>query len=308
MSTRSRVQKADGTPQPARPALSAHADRVTRCTEAIRDIAEDCTVLSEDLLAGAYSGAAPNIELLQRLIGLRDLVEEAIGVVVVRQRAQAQPLKDLVPIAGLTEDRLRKKYDPAFVDRALATRRRPEPVTSIHPGAAPAGTSTLRRPGQRLAAALSLMQRGSGRRQSELAERMGVHASYVSRMLSGERFVSWPYVRVICEMCGTDPERMKPLWEAAAGVPTSNTEAPGEYLRTYLLGLHYALGSPAPEALLAAIQRIISADDITRALYGPGIPDWPVIERLTFVLQSLTSITRPLWRRAQMAAESSITS
>ncbi|MFF5435449.1 helix-turn-helix domain-containing protein [Streptomyces griseofuscus] len=305
MSTRSRVQKADGTPQPARSAPSA---RVTRCTEALRDIAEDCTVLSEDLLAGAYSEAAPSIELLQRLVGLKDLVEEAIGVVVVRHRAQAQPLKDLVPIARLTEDRLRKKYDPTSIDCALDTRHRPESVTTVHPGAATAGTPTLRRPGQRLAAALSLMQRGSGRRQWELAERMGVHASYVSRMLSGERFISWKYVRVICEMCGTDPERMKPLWEAAAGVPTSNTEAPGEYLRTYLQGLHYALGSPPPEALLAAIQRIISADDIARALYGPGIPDWPVIERLTFVLQSLTTITRPLWRRAQMAAESSITS
>ncbi|TGZ12344.1 hypothetical protein DV517_74390 [Streptomyces sp. S816] len=308
MSTRSRVHKADDIPQPARSAPPAHAGRVTRCTEAIRDIAEDCTVISEDLLASAYSGATPNTELLQRLIGLRDLVEEAIGVVVVRQRAQAEPLKDLVPIAGLTEDRLRKKYDPASLDRALATRRRPEPVTGVHPGAATAGMPTLRRPGQRLAAALSLMQRGSGRRQWELAERMGVHASYVSRMLSGERFVSWPYVRVMCEMCGTDPERMKPLWEAAAGVPTSNTEAPGEYLRTYLQGLHYALGSPAPEALLAAIHRIVSVDDITCALYGPGIPDWPVIERLTLVLQSLTFITRPLWRRAQTAAEGVTTS
>ncbi|MFJ9931455.1 helix-turn-helix domain-containing protein [Streptomyces misionensis] len=296
---------ADGTPKPVRSVPSAHPNRATRCTEALRDIAEDCTVVSEDLLAGAYSGAVPNTELLQRIISLKDLVEEAIGVIVVRQRAQAEPLKDLVPIAGLTEDRLRKKYDPASVDRALATRRRPEPVTVSHPGAATAGTPTLRRPGQRLAAALSRMQNGSSRRQWELAEEMGVHASYVSRMLSGERFVSWKYVRIICEMCGMEPERMKPLWEAAAGVQPSNTEDPGKYLRTYLQGLHYALGSPAPEVILAAIHRMISAEDISRALYGPGVPDWRVIERLTFVLQSLTSITRPLWRRAQTAAESS---
>ncbi|MFJ2170324.1 helix-turn-helix domain-containing protein [Streptomyces griseofuscus] len=306
MSTRSRVQTADGTPQPARSAPSANPSRASRCTEALRDIAEDCTVVSEDLLAGAYSGTTLNTDILQRLISLRGLVEEAIGVVVVRHRAQAQPLKELVPIAGISEDRLRKKYEPTSVDRSLATRSRPEPVT-FHPGAATAGTPTLRRPGQRLAAALSRMQRGSGLRQWELAEKMGVHESYVSRMLSGERFVSWKYVKIICEMCGQDPGRMKPLWEAAAGGQRSDTDDPGEYLRTYLQGLHYAHGSPAPETILDTTHHVITAEDIDRALHGPGIPEWHVIERLTVALQSLTTITRPLWRRAQTAAEHSTT-
>ncbi|MFH7341227.1 helix-turn-helix domain-containing protein [Streptomyces sp. KHY 26] len=146
------------------------------------------------------------------------------------------------------------------------------------------------------------MQNGSGRRQWDLAERMGVHESYVSRMLSGERFVNWKYVKIICEMCGMDPERMKPLWDASAGVQPSDTEDPVQYLRTYLQGLHFALGSPAPKVILATHQ-ILSAEDIDLALYGPGVLDWQVIERLTFVLQSLTTITRPLWRRAQTAAE-----
>ncbi|MFH7340689.1 helix-turn-helix domain-containing protein [Streptomyces sp. KHY 26] len=297
MSTRSRIQMANGTPKLAR---SAHPARATRCTEALRDIAEDCTVVSEDLLIRAYSGTTPNTELLQDLIALRDLVEEAIGVVVIRQRAQGKPVEDLAQVARLSGDRLRKKYDPTSIDRALTTRHRPKPVTTPHPAAA--GTQ-LRHPGHRLASALSRMQNGSRCRQWELAERMGVHESYVSRMLSGERFVHWKYVKIICEMCGVEPERMKPLWDASAGVQPSDTEDPVQYLRTYLQGLHYALGSPAPEVILTAIHRMISADDISRALYGPGVPDWRVTERLTFVLQSLTSITRPLWRRAQAAAE-----
>ncbi|MER6565123.1 hypothetical protein ABT288_02720 [Streptomyces sp. NPDC001093] len=132
---------------------------------------------------------------------------------------------------------------------------------------------------------------------------MGVHESYVSRMLSDQREVSWRYVNVICDVCGGDPELMKPLWEAAAAVQPSNADDPVRYLHTYMQGLHYALASPNPGVILAAAQHTISADDLDRALYGPGVPDWPVIDRLTVLLQSLPNITRPLWRRAQAAAE-----
>ncbi|MCN9240402.1 helix-turn-helix domain-containing protein [Streptomyces sp. RY43-2] len=303
MSTRSHAQTADGTRRPARSVPSASPARATRCTEALRDFAEDCTVVSEALLSSAYSAAVPNTELLQRLVSLRDLVDEAIGVVVVRQRAQGKPLAELAPIARITEDRLRRKYDPPSVDHSLTIRHRPKPVTPAQPAAAADGTPTPSRPSRRLAAALTRMRNSSNRRQRELAQQMGVDESYVSRMLSGQRDPSWKHVRTICEMCGTDPKRMKPLWEAAADVQPSNSDDPVQYLRTYLQGLHYALNSPDAEGILAATQYTISADDLDRALHGPGVPEWSVIDRLTVVLQSRTTITRPLWRRAQAAAE-----
>jgi DNA-binding transcriptional regulator YdaS (Cro superfamily) len=46
------------------------------------------------------------------------------------------------------------------------------------------------------------MREGSGRRQRELAAQMGVHESYVSRMLSDQREVSWRHVNVICDVWG----------------------------------------------------------------------------------------------------------
>jgi transcriptional regulator with XRE-family HTH domain len=260
-------------------------------------------VVSEALLLNAYSAATPNTDLLQQLVDLRDLVDEAIGVVVVRQRAQGEPLADLAPIAKRTEDRLRKKYNPSSVDAALATRRRPNPATPAHNTETAADAPTLRHPRQRLATALTRMKEGSGRRQRELASKMGVDESYASRMLSGQRATSWKYVRIICETCGVDPELMKPLWEVAAGVQPSDTEDPVTYLRTYLQGLHYAFGSPEPEIILTAAQHALTADDLDRALNGPGVPDWRVIEHLTFALQSLPTMARPLWRRAQSAAE-----
>jgi transcriptional regulator with XRE-family HTH domain len=292
----------DGTPRSGRSVPSADAARASRCTEALRDIAEDCNVHSEALVLGTSSGTLSNAEVLQRLVELRDVVEEAIGVVVVRQRSQGAPLADLAPIAKRTEDRLRKKYNPDTIDRALTTRRRAKPVATTHSSAAAAGIPTLRQPGQRLASALTLMRNGSGRRQRELAAEMGVDESYVSRMLSGQRDLSWKYVRIICEVCGVDPESMKPLWHAAADVQPSDAEDPVEYLRTYLRGLHYAAGSPEPGVVLAA-QHTLHAEDFHRALHGPGVPDWSVIARLTIALQSLPNIARPLWRRAQKAAE-----
>ncbi|MER6565124.1 hypothetical protein ABT288_02725 [Streptomyces sp. NPDC001093] len=97
MSTRSNVQTADGTPRPARSAPAVDSARATRCTEALCDITEDCTVVSETLLLSAYRVGTPNTDLLQLLVSLRDVVDEAIGVVVVRQRAQGEPLADLEP-------------------------------------------------------------------------------------------------------------------------------------------------------------------------------------------------------------------
>ncbi|WP_309030401.1 helix-turn-helix domain-containing protein [Streptomyces alfalfae] len=303
MPPQSRSQKTDGAPRPGRSVPSADAARASRCTEALRDIAEDCTVHSEALLLGTYSGTLSNADLLQRFIDLQNLVDEAIGVVVVRQRSQGAPLADLAPIAKRTEDRLRKKYNPLSVDLALATRRRPKPVAAAPSSETAANAPTLRQPGQRLACALTLMRNGSGRRQREIAAEMGVDESYVSRMLSGQRDLSWKHVRIICEVCGADPESMKPLWHAAANVQPADADDPVEYLRTYLRGLHYAAGSPEPGIVLAAAQHSLSVHDFHRALHGPGVPDWPVIEPLTFALQSLPNIARPLWRRAQKAAE-----
>ncbi|CAL9327293.1 hypothetical protein SUDANB180_07789 (plasmid) [Streptomyces sp. enrichment culture] len=304
MSTRSTIQTADGSPRPSRPATPAGPTRVTRMTEAIRDLAEDCTMVSGDLLLSADRAATPNTELLQHLITLRSLADEAIAAVVIRQRAQGKPLADLAPIAELTADRLRKKYDPLSVEKALETRRRPKPATAAHDTATATGALILYRPSQRLACALTRMKNGSGRRQRELAERMAVDESYVSRMLSGQRAPSWLHVKGICDACGIEPDLMKPLWEAAANVQPSNSDDPVRYLQTYLRALHYAFGSPAPENIT---QHSISPDDLHHALNGPGVPDWPVIHRLALALQSLPNIARPLWRRARSAAEEDTT-
>ncbi|MYS40161.1 helix-turn-helix domain-containing protein [Streptomyces sp. SID5998] len=304
MSNRSRSSTGAQTTAPARATPSADAARAQRCTEAIRDIAEDFAVLSETLMNSAYGVAAPTTEMLQLVVALDHLAQEATAVLVVRQRSQGEPLRELEQILGRSGDRLRKKYSPRAVDEAIRTRRRPQRATLPQP--TPAGPLTpnlLRTPRQRLACALTIMQRGSGRRQRDIAHRIGIDESYVSRMLSGQRELSWKYVVAICEVCGGDTELVKPLWEVAAGVPFPDDTPPVQYLRTYLQALRYAAGSPAPEKILESAQHRITADDLDLALHGPGVPSWSTVAELAAALQSLPDAAKPLWRRAQTAAE-----
>ncbi|MFF3257727.1 helix-turn-helix domain-containing protein [Streptomyces sp. NPDC002932] len=296
-------------PVPQRPARSGpaiDAARATRCTESVRDMAEDFTVLSEALMHSTYGVAAPTAELLEIVIALERLAQEAIPALVVRQRSQGESLSELAPLLNLTPNRLRKKYVPQAVDRSLASRRRPRRAApSTQPAdAAPNPKHLLREPRQRLACALTRMRALSRVSQRALAAAMNVDPSYVSRLLSGERDVSWRHVKIITEACDGNIDLMRPLWEAAAGVDPDGTN-PARYLRTYLWALHYAAGAPTDARILASTQRTITAAELHQAFEGPGVPDWGVVAQLVTVLQSLPDVARPLWRQARSKAEAS---
>ncbi|WP_406349270.1 helix-turn-helix domain-containing protein [Streptomyces sp. NBC_00144] len=293
------IRSYSGPERPPRFGPAVDADRAARCTESVRDIAEDFTVLGEALVHSAYGICVSTPELLGIVIALENLAQEAIGALVVRQRSQGEPLGDLALMLERTEDRLRKKYVPQAVDVALASRSRPMRADASRrlSGEVPTTKNVLRQPRQRLACALSRMQSLSGVSQRALAERMKVDPSYISRLLSGERDVSWSHAMIIIEACDGNSELMKPLWEAAAGVKPTGTE-PVRNLRTYLRALQYAAGEPGNKAILASAQHIITPAELHQALDGPGVPVWPVVKRLTIALQSLPDVARPLWRQA----------
>ncbi|MFE3431147.1 helix-turn-helix domain-containing protein [Streptomyces sp. NPDC059171] len=295
---------------PPRSQPAVDAGRAARCTEAIRDIAEDLVVRAEELLHKTHNPDTPATDLVGTVAELTRLTEEATAALVVRQRSQGKPLKQLTPPLGLTEDRLRKKYNPQAVDLRLASRSRPRPEL---PGSRlpedtsgpPSPKNRLREPGQRLACALTLMRAQSRISQRVLADRMRIDPSYVSRILSGERDASWQHVLAICEFCNGDSTLMKPLWEVAAHVPPSGGN-PTRYLHTYLRALRYAAGSPSTGTILASTQNTIAAADLHQALEGPGTPAWLVVRAITNALWGLPDITLPLWRKATACQETSL--
>ncbi|WLQ53653.1 XRE family transcriptional regulator (plasmid) [Streptomyces poriferorum] len=297
------IRSHPGPQQPRRKGTAVDTDRAGRCTERVRDIAEDIVIVADALIHRASDNTATAPELLHLVNTVTSLAQQATGGIVVRQRSQGKPLSDLAPELNLTEDRIRKKYDPQTIDRDLATRTRPLRA-SLNTTAAtvPTTKDLLRQPRQRLACAMTRMWKQSRLPQSALARHMNIDASYVSRMLSGERDISLQHMNMIVDKCAGNLDLVKPLWAVATGLQTP-ADDPVRALRSYLRALHYAAGSPSDTRIVSSVQRTIIKAEVRQAFEGPGVPQWQVVRQLTIAFQSLPEITWPLWRKARSTVE-----
>lgn len=299
MSTRSHPE-----PQPPRPGPAVDGARATRCKAALREIAEDHAALGAEL-ARMMSIDAPTTEQATVVLEMERLNQKALGILVVRQRSEGKSLTELAPLFGLSTDRLRKKYNPRTVDKNLQShrprRRRP---TSPQPTTEelPVPDNPLYLPLQRLASALTRMKAEAGVSQRELAAGMHVHPSYVSRMLSGNRQPTWQHVQVIAGLCGKDPARIRPLWDAATSTQPRHKDA-ALYLRTYLRALRYAAGEPTIAEILNSAGQSLTEPELRQALHGPGVPSRNAVSRVTTVLHGLPEFALPVWTRARSAGE-----
>ncbi|MGQ4353057.1 helix-turn-helix domain-containing protein [Streptomyces drozdowiczii] len=293
--------------EPARKGPALDADRAARCTEAVRDIAEDLVLVADALINRATDDTATTIELFTLASTVADLAQQATGALVVRQRSQGEPLDQLAVIANRSVDRLRRKYHPRTTDQNLAKRVRPMHAPTLVQWAqgVPTSKNSLRLPHQRLACALTRTWKESNVPQRTVAQHMNVDPSYVSRMLSGQRDITLRNMKLIVDACDGNLELVKPLWDAANGVRP--TVGPAHALRAYLRALRYAAGSPSERQILASLKQGITRTELCQALDGPGVPEWPVIQQLTVALQSLPEISRPLWSSARPFGTSTIT-
>lgn len=289
--------------RPPRSVPSRNPERADRCAEGIRDVSEDLSVLTGSLLHSTHTSPLINADVIDRLVEIRAVLEAGIAAAVVRQRSEGKPLGELARAVGVTEDRMRKKYDPQATVTMLATRRRARRVPTPEEAALQLNPRYARRhPRQRLACALTRAHKETRGSQRSLATRLNIDPSYVSLMLSGKRDVSWMHFTQITQHCGISAHLLKPLWDAATGVRPPSA-ASIRYLRTYLRALHYAAGSPSTETILAYSQNTLTRAEVHHALEGPGAPPWPVVEQLTLALFGLPETALPLWRLAHASAE-----
>ncbi|SCF67630.1 helix-turn-helix domain-containing protein [Streptomyces sp. Ncost-T10-10d] len=223
-------------------------------------------------------------------------------------RRQGESAQELAQHLNLSSERLRRKLTYDIIDRRLAERVRPVaalPTTHGAADASPAGRD-LRSSRQRLAAALSFIQRRSGLTQNHLATQLDVSSSYISRLLSGERPASWSHVKQLTEQCAVSPTILRPLWETAMGcvAPTSlQLDNAVAYFRTYLRALHLSCADPGGETLRDSSGGLLTLPDIKRAFDGPGVPEWTVVRPLSLALMSRPTGIRPLWRAAYATNE-----
>ncbi|MEU1129555.1 helix-turn-helix domain-containing protein [Streptomyces sp. NPDC005900] len=273
-----------------------------RYQEHILDIAEDILRQAADLHEDAFNDG-DTADLLSYKHVLQRLLEDFDAAVVGRGRVLGEPSKDLAEHLHLSPETLRKKLTPEKIDRRLADRVRPVPA----PRAPRSGRQTeeeriaTRSNRRRLAAALSYMQRASGRPQYRLAQDLNTSASYISRMMSGERPASWLHVRQLAASCGYDPELLRPLCNAAQGGPVPRDIDALAYLKCFLKALRMSVGQPSEETLMAHTSHCLTREAIAAAFDGPDLPSWATTRRLAAALCCPEKDIRPLWRAAKSA-------
>ncbi|MGX9923567.1 helix-turn-helix domain-containing protein [Streptomyces sp. NPDC002248] len=282
------------------PSRTTDSTRVPRYESSLRTIVGELATHTEGLLHSTYGAMEPSTDLMAHIQAIRKLSAEAEAVACARGRARDEDLDDLAQHAGLGPDRIVKNYSYAAIDRLLSGRTRtlrPAPQPSLA-ARLPADEHQLRQPHQRLAALMSRLQRMSGLTQRQIAEALGIDATYVSRLLSGARKPRWEVVVFLADKARVNPQVLRPLWEVAKNLEPDISCDPISRLRTYLTGLWIAAGSRPHDELLDAAQGALTTHDLHRAFHGPGVPDWSVHEQLAIVLYSLPDALEPLWQSA----------
>ncbi|MFJ9523212.1 helix-turn-helix domain-containing protein [Kitasatospora sp. NPDC101801] len=243
---------------------------------------------------------APLEALLRLARELSDEVEAYTATAVHEARAHGWTWDAVAESAGVSADTARSRWSDAKVRRLLARRadRRP---TAGRPGeSGPAESAGGRRPRRQrspLAAALSTLQRDSGVSIQTVAAQADLSASYISRVLAGERTPTWAVVHMLATILKGDARQLRLLWEAANGMahPSRKGITPAaEQVTAALRGLHLAAGTPSAEQLCSAAKEL-ELPVVQAVLRGDMIPDWTIASALVTALGGQPADLRHLW-------------
>jgi transcriptional regulator with XRE-family HTH domain len=139
----------------------------------------------------------------------------------------------------------------------------------------------------RLAPVLSMLVRTAKISNKDMSAQIGCSASYLSRILNGERVPTWELTRRIARVCGADPDVLRNVWESqklsskrrdTTVVVIEDATPPAlELLHQAIRTLYLRAGRPAPHDLAVASRWTLAADDIA-VLLEAGLPAWNVLE------------------------------
>ncbi|MFB6823723.1 helix-turn-helix domain-containing protein [Streptomyces virginiae] len=125
------------------------------------------------------------------------VISKALGVGVDSARRRFHP------------QRAKRQMDLAMSQRTELLHVAGEVLTQVQPAEEPPQTAGPRP----LAPAMSRLQRASGMPLRVIGASVPVSASYLSRVLCGVKFPSWELTQRFAQVCGEDPENLRPLWE-----------------------------------------------------------------------------------------------
>ncbi|MFE1290849.1 helix-turn-helix domain-containing protein [Streptomyces sp. NPDC058751] len=293
--------------------------------ELLVEIARDIQDGARDLarLLPSCDGEEP----LQRIAQLHEQLDGLTAAVVGRARYRRVTWSGISSALRISEDTARHRYSERYILRCLARFNRTETVlTSLtglfssaparscepaeesaadneQPGAAcpPGGdleqqTAPAESTGaayNRLAPILSMLIRTAQLTNKEVSEKIGCSASYLSRILSGERVPTWELTSRFAHACGADPEVLRTVWESEK-LSQKNRETPPdpddtprtatERLRVAIQTLHLRAGRPAPNDVAIASRWLLSTSAVASILEASFLPHHAVLETFVRVL------------------------
>ncbi|MEV7081935.1 helix-turn-helix transcriptional regulator [Streptomyces sp. NPDC093516] len=145
----------------------------------------------------------------------------------------------------------------------------------------------------------------TGSKRHALGLRVQVSASYLSRVLSGEKFPTWEVTEKIALVLGADTDAVRKVWQDERdrhGIRSRRTRQPfapeepdaGTSLAGALRTLYQRAAGPSPHSVAVATGHLISADDVRRILHGEKIGTWEEVS-------ALMASGRPLWRYSSLS-------
>ncbi|MGW1957628.1 helix-turn-helix domain-containing protein [Streptomyces sp. NPDC001920] len=270
----------------------------------LRLVEGDLEDLKAALIQQARDQRQKNADIAQCLGLPSEQITRKLSADAVRRRIESRPLRTRTRVRLPRQAASAPTLAPRTVSAARIPghRRTPDGAADVTPSRARDPARHRAGPAAVLTRALAHLQHVSGKTRRELADDTGVSASYVSRVLSGERCPSWKVARLFTLACEGDPAEVRPLWEAArAHLPAQRQSLPAA-----LRGLHLAAARPPADELGEHTR--LTAHAITGMFHGTAVPSWEDVEELAHALDAEAQPLRPLWNAACAAVAAPLSS
>ncbi|MCX5327857.1 helix-turn-helix domain-containing protein [Streptomyces sp. NBC_00140] len=274
------------------------------------------------LLSNSQNASAA--EILEYSVRVQRRMEAVTAGVVLMARRRRIPWEALGQILNISPETARHSYHERLVQRRLdqyAPTHLATPPPSPDPApddgdadgepapAQPPARPSLRAANQ-LAPILSKLQVASGIPLRQLGLRTQVSASYLSRVLSGEKFPTWDLTARIARVLGADSDAVHKVWLDERDRNGTRTRQPqpqapetdlGATLPAALRTLHQHAACPTPYSLEVATGHLVTADDIRKILHGEMHGTWDQVEALIRAMDGEPSFFQPHWEESQQA-------
>jgi transcriptional regulator with XRE-family HTH domain len=270
------------------------------------------------LLSNSHRASAADI--LEHSVKVQRRMEAVTAGVVLMARRRRIPWESLGKILNISPETARHAYHERLVQRRLddyAPQLAPPPQPVTDPASGEADDPLpARQPDQpslratnQLSPILSRLQIASGIPLRQLGLRVQVSASYLSRVLSGEKFPTWELTEKIALVLGADTDAVLKVWQderdrhgirprrsrqqSPPGEPDSGTS-----LAAALRTLYQRAASPSAHSVAVATGHLVRADDVRRILHGAKAGTWEEVSALIRALDGEPSFFRPHWQEA----------